>query len=86
MAVIKFTQYTDSSTLAQDSQVVLSEQRSVFISADMQRDCIDLSVADDGHSSFIWFTADQARAIAAELLACADARDGMQPVKPGMGA
>lgn len=82
MADIKFTHYTDSSTLARDSQSVLSEQRSVFISADMQRDRIDLSVADEGHSSFIRFTTEQARAIAVELLACADARDAAHPTKP----
>lgn len=85
MAGVKFTHYTDSSTLARDSQAVMSEQRSVFISADRERDSIDLSVADDGHSSLIRFTTDQARAIAAELLACADARDGMQPAKHGTG-
>ncbi len=83
MASIKFTHYTDSSTLARDSQATLTEQRSVFISADMQRDRIDLSVADDGHSSFIRFTTEQARAIAAELLACADARDVLNPTEPG---
>lgn len=82
MAGIKFTHYTDSSMLARDSQAVMSEQRSVFISADIQRDRIDVSVADDGHSSFIRFTADQARAIAVELLACADARDALRPAEP----
>lgn len=82
MTSIRFTHFTDSSTLARDSQAVLSEQRSVFISADMARDRIDLSVADDGHSSFIRFTTEQARAIAAELLACADARDAAHPTKP----
>lgn len=82
MAGIKFTQYTDSSALARDSQAALTEQRSVFISADLKRDRIDLSVADDGHSSFIRFTADQARAIAVELLACADARDALRPAEP----
>lgn len=85
MAGFKFTHYTDSSTLARDSQAVMSEQRSVFISADIERDRIDLSVADDGHSSFIRFTTDQARAIAAELLACADALDVMNPAKSGLG-
>lgn len=82
MAGTTFTQYTDSSTLARDSQAVMSEHRSVFISADMKRDRIDLSVADDGHSSFIRFTAEQARAIATELLACADARDALRAAQP----
>lgn len=77
MAGIKFTHYTDSSTLARDSQAIVSKKRSVFISADLRRDRIDLSVADDGHSSFVRFTTEQARAIAAELLACADARDAL---------
>lgn len=83
MGSVKFTHYTDSGTLARDSQATLTEQRSVFISADMVRDRIDLSVADEGHSSFIRFTTEQARAIAAELLACADARDAAHPTKPG---
>lgn len=84
MAAINFTQYTDSTELARDSQAVLSKKRSVFISADMKRDRIDLSVADDGHSSFMRFTTEQARAIAAELLACADARDAAQPTNSGL--
>lgn len=82
MTSIKFTHFIDSSTLARDSQAALTDQRTVFISADMARDRIDLSVADDGHSSFIRFTTEQARAIAAELLACADARDAAHPTKP----
>ena len=82
MGSIKFTNYTDSDTLARDSQATLSEKRSVFISADMQRDRIDLSVADEGHSSFVRFTSEQARAIATELLACADACDAAHPTKP----
>lgn len=85
MAGIKFTHYTDSSTLARVSQAVMSEQRSVFIIAGIKRDRIDLSVADDWHSSFIRLTANQARAIAAELLAYADARDAMHQAKPGLG-
>lgn len=83
MSGIKFSHYTDSSTLARDSQATLAEQRSVFISADMERDRIDLSVADEGHSSFIRFTTEQARAIATEMLACADARDAAHSTKPG---
>lgn len=82
MAGIKFTQYTDSSTLARDSQAVLSEQRSVFISADLKRDRINLSMADDAGCSIMLFTAEQARAVAAELLACADARDTLSPTEP----
>lgn len=84
MAGIKFTHYTDSSTLARDSQAVMNEQRSVFISADMKRDRVDLSVADDGHSSFIRFTAEQARAIATELLACANAHDALSAAESGL--
>lgn len=84
MDCIKFIHYTDSSTLTRDSQAVMSEQRSVFISTDMKRDLIDLSVADDGHSSFIRFTAEQARAIATELLACANAHDALRPVEPSL--
>lgn len=84
MAGIKFTHYTDSSTVARDSQAVMNEQRSVFISADMKRDRVDLSVADDGHSSFIRFTAEQARAIATELLACVNAHDALSTAEPGL--
>lgn len=83
MANFKFIQYTDHTTLARDSQAVMSAHRSVYITAAIQQDRIDLSVAGDGHSSFIRFTTEQARAIGAELLACADARDAAQTTKPG---
>lgn len=82
MARTIFTQYPDSKTLARDSQAVLSELRSVFISADMKRDRIAFSMEDDAHSSQMIFTAEQARAIATELLACADARDALRAVQP----
>ena len=75
MAGTTFTQYTDSSTLARESQAVLTEQRSLFISADLKRDSIHLSMASDAGCSIMIFTAEQARAVAVELLACADARD-----------
>lgn len=82
MAGTNFIHYTDSKTLARDFQAVLSEQRSVFISADMKRGRIAFSMADDAHSSQMIFTAEQARAIATELLACADARDALRAVQP----
>lgn len=84
MTVLKFTRYTDSTTLAHDSQAALSAHRSVFISSDMKQDRVDLRVADDGLSSYIRFTTNQARAIAAELIAGADARDAAQSPKPGL--
>lgn len=73
MAGIKFIQYTDSKTLARDSQAVLGKQRSVFISAHMKWDRVAFSMTDGGHSGTMVFTAEQARVVAAELLACADA-------------
>lgn len=82
MAGTTFTQYIDSKTLARDSHAVLSGQRRVFISADSKRDRIAFSIGDDAHSSQMIFTAEQARAIATELLACADARDALRAVQP----
>jgi len=84
MACTTFTQYTDSKTLARDSHAVLSEQRRVFISADSKRDCIAFSMGDDAHSSQMFFTAEQARAIATELLACANAHDALRSVEPSL--
>lgn len=84
MAGINFTQYVDSKTLARDSQAILCPQSSIFISADMKRDRIDLAMVSDTHNSAMTFTAAQARSIAAELLACADARDAFRPAEPGL--
>ncbi|WP_315122501.1 hypothetical protein [Comamonas antarctica] len=84
MAGTTFTQYTDSTTLARDSQAVLTKQRSVFISADLKRDSINLSMASDAGCSIMLFTVEQARAIAAELLACADAHDAAQSPNSGL--
>lgn len=84
MAGINFTQYADSKALARDSQAVLSKERSMFVSADLKRDRVDLAMVSDMHSSTMVFTAEQARSIAAELLACADARDALRPAEPSL--
>ena len=84
MAGIQFTHFTNSKLLARDSQAVLCPQRSVFISADMKRDRIDLGFFCDAISSSMTFTAELARSFAAELLACADARDALRPAEPSL--
>lgn len=84
MAGIYFTHFTDSKVLARDFLAVLCPDRSVFISADKKHDRIDLGLFNGTGSSSMTFTAEQARSIAAELLACAEARDALRPVEPSL--
>ncbi len=65
----------DSFYLRHASAVVDAEHQ-VTIGATRHGDAIQLNLSDNMLQSHLLFTAEQARAVAAELLACADALQG----------
>lgn len=67
----------DSFYLRHASAVVDAEHH-VTIGATRHGDAIQLSLSDNMLESHLLFTVEQARAVAAELLACADAHDAAQ--------
>lgn len=55
----------------------------VHLSAMQRSDCVALSLTDTSSASTLYFTAAQARSVAAELQACAEAIEGRTPAAKG---
>lgn len=82
MSSITFTRRMDAhSRCVFSSDADLSGGRYVFINAPRNSGVVELGLSSStspvSHQTFMQFTPEQARAIAAELLACADVHEAM---------
>ena len=66
-----------------DSSARISAEHYMTVSAARDGDGVELGLHSNMLQSYMLFTADQARSVAAELLACADARDAAKGVRHG---
>ncbi len=66
-----------------DASARLTGGHFLTISAAAYSDRVELGLHGDMLQSYMFFTAEQARSVAAELLACADARDAVKGAHHG---
>lgn len=78
MSGLTFTQRTDMAGRARSADAMLPGGYLVRVDASVRADRVELALSGDVGYCCIAFTAAQARSVAAELLACADARDTAQ--------
>lgn len=80
MSAVTFTQNPcgPGSGRLRDVSAPLAGGHFLTIAAARHSDRVELGLHGDMLQSFMLFTAEQARAVAAELLACADAHDATQ--------
>ncbi|WP_367065244.1 hypothetical protein [Oryzisolibacter sp. LB2S] len=79
MSGITFTRRVDGDFgRVRESSATLPSGEFLTIGASLHSDRIDLGLMGDMAQCWMVFTVEQARSVAAELVACADARDAAQ--------
>ena len=79
MSGIVFTTSTEEAAgRVRDSVAVFPDGSCLTIGTAKRGDMVELALSSAMQQSWLAFTAAQARSVAAELLACADARDAAQ--------
>lgn len=78
MSGLTFTQRTNMADRVRSSDAMLPGGVLVSIGASFRSDRLELAIVGDTSHCCMFFTAALARSVAAELLACADAREATQ--------